>query len=114
MAPAKGIKDAVLWQFDTDEDGALAVGTKTSPWIETSGFSEVIIQGVVTNSTGTTTVFIDQSHRPSGAQELASADQFASLAAGAKVNVSMRYVRVRVVQATATATAASLALKASD
>lgn len=108
-------RDGVLWTYDSDRDGQLPVGTTTSPWFDAADFSEVTVQGAVTNSTGATTVFVDQAHVPNpAAAEFSSADQFANLQTGAKVNVGAGYVRLRVVQATAVTTNASISLKASD
>jgi hypothetical protein len=107
-------KDSVLWVYDSGDDGQIAAGTVTSPWFDARGLSKVLVQGVVANSTGTTAVHVDQSHRNSGTQEVASADQFASLGTGAEVNVSGRYVRLRIVQATAATTNVHISMKGSD
>ena len=116
-------KDSTLWTYDDERDGQIAVGTVASPWMKTTGFTEILLMGAFAG--GTTQVFVDQANAVTGSGSTASpytnaspdytsADQFASLAAGAKVNIAYAWCRVRIVQAAATTTNAELAAAASD
>jgi len=110
-------KEGVVYAYNSNAQGQIQVGTLNGPWVKTddprSGYSQILIQGGITNSTGTTQVFIDRGF--DGVTNVDSSGDIAgSLAAGVTQNCAYPFFRVRIVQATAATSSAVIAVKASD
>jgi hypothetical protein len=80
----------------------VALSPLVSPWFDTSGYTNLLVSYVFTNSTGTTTLTVEGSFDGS---TLESDITYAAVAATpATVQVLTPFVRFRIVQATADAT----------
>jgi hypothetical protein len=91
------------YSYDHARDGDLVEGTLASPWYDVQGLTCVYLEGSGFTG-GTTEVFIDFSD-DALTVDSSSADQFADIDTGIRVQFPSRYARVRLVQTTADATA---------
>ena len=104
---------AAVWEMVTP--ATVAASPIVTPWIDTTGFTTLLLTYVFTNSTGTTTPTIESSF-DGVTQDTDMA--YAALAAspqittGVTVTILARYVRFRVVQATADATRTKIFVQA--
>ena len=80
----------------------VAASPLVSPWFDTSGFTNMLISYVFTNSTGTTTLTVEGSF--DGSTQETDITYAAVGATPATVQVVTPFVRFRLVQATADAT----------
>ena len=108
-------RDWVLWSYDDERDGQIAVGTLNGPWMDVTGVSKVLISSNFANSTGTTAIALQQS-RDGITVDKASSDVFTAAQGsdGVELNVAWPYARVVITQGTAATTSAELFVKGSD
>jgi hypothetical protein len=96
----------------------LTVGTVTSAWFDTTGYTTLLIAAVIANSTGTTSLAVQGSFDGSTLDStMAYADTGLPVAAsntpgGIAVVVKHTFVRFVVTQATATATTSTFYVQA--
>lgn len=94
-----------------ENSAALAVGAPAvlTPFMDTTGYTTLLLSYIFTNSTGTTTMTVEGSF---DGVTLDSTNPYAALPAspqaGATVIVMHTYVRIRIVQATAPATVSTV------
>jgi hypothetical protein len=80
----------------------VAASPLVSPWFDTSGYTNMLVSYVFTNSTGTTTLTVEGSF--DGSTQETDITYAAVSATPATVQVLTPFVRFRLVQATADAT----------
>ena len=102
-----------IWEMSTP--ATLALSPIVSGWYETTGFTNMLLSYVFTNSTGSTTLTVEGSFDGATLDTdvtyaaLAASPQ---LGAGLVIAVLTPYVRFRVVQATADATRTKIFIQA--
>jgi len=89
-----------VWEYVTPATTALS--PIVSPWFDTTGYTNLLISYVFTNSTGTTTLTVEGSF--DGSAQETDITYAAVGATPATVQVVTPYIRFRLVQATADAT----------
>jgi hypothetical protein len=104
-------RDYVVYSYDNERDGQVAVGTVLSGWRDAQGHSKLLLQGAFAG--GTTTVVVEQS-RDGVATDLASADLLSNLGTGAEVNIAYPYFNILITQSVAPTTNAELSVKVAD
>src|SRR5260370_36640072 len=97
-----------------ESTAVLGVGTVLSPFADTTGFTNMFLECVIANSTGTTTFTIEGSFDGTtldATMPYTPAVTASSGAAGTAFAVQHPFVRVRIVQATAGAPSSTFLLK---
>src|SRR5207249_4320652 len=89
-----------VWDYVTP--ATLALSPIISPWFDTTGYTNLLVSYVFTNSTGTTTLTVEGSF--DGSTQETDITYAAVGATPATVQVVTPFVRFRLVQATADAT----------
>lgn len=97
MPTAPGYK---VWEQVTPV--TVSASPLVSPWFDTTGFTNMLVSYVFTNSTGTTTLTVEGSF--DGSTQETDITYAAVAATPATVQVLTPFVRFRLVQATADAT----------
>ena len=97
-----------------ESTAVLGVGTVLSPFADTTGFTNMFLECVIANSTGTTTFTIEGSFDGTtldATMPYTPSVTASSGVAGTVFAVQHPFVRFRIVQATATATTSSFLVK---
>lgn len=92
-----------------------AASPLVSPWYDTTGYTTLLVCGVIANSSGTTTFTVEGSFDGStldSTMTYAATIAASTPAGGTSYTVQHSFVRFRVVQATANATTTTLFVQA--
>lgn len=103
-------QDFVLYTYDSARDGQIAVGTITSPFMNVSGFSEVVVSLLFAQTTGATVVTLDYSVDGVNVA-VSTAALTGTVDVPQKLTLAYPFMRVKIVQTTAATTNARVSVK---